>query len=134
MNLGEQPISELLQRATFREASWQAYAFSLTANENKTNDSFVTEEDADFLWIGTTAVSTGTFEIKITTPDSRARSNIRIRSTLFCGASGSFPANLVEPKLINARGRCYVDIKDLSGAGNTGQVVLVGLKLFGLQR
>jgi len=131
MRLGESPVTppggaiELYQ-----EAAYYAYDKVLTANQELGNEGITIDADSDFMWLAVHGTQTGNYELRFRySGNARYESNSRIRNANRVGTA-QFPVPVFPRMLCPAGSRLGIDIKDLSGAGNTVQIVLVGMRLY----
>lgn len=106
------------------------YNVVLTGNQFLQNQSVVTTNDADFLWLGTIVASaTGTFNVRFSDSQGYYFSNTLIASANIQGDASS-PDPVFPSHMIIAGGRIGIDIQDTSGSGNTIQLLFRGIKRY----
>ncbi len=121
--------------------NWQDVGFDyvydivLTANQTLLNQTVPIQPDADFLWRATSiGIATGAFSIKYYDSQGYALSNApRINNSFNVGLI-STPAPRFPELIFPAGSRIGIDITDLSGAGNTIQIVFLGPKRYRLPK
>jgi hypothetical protein len=102
---------------------------TLTANQELLDQALQIAGDSDFVWLGTKGVKTGEFEIRFKLPSGRYLSSARVRGANAVGTA-QFPVPVVPGIRFAGGSNLGYDIKDLSGAPNDVQIVLIGMKLF----
>jgi len=109
-------------------------AVVLTANQALTDQSITIENDADFDWMAIIIPTfTGAFKIRFYDSQRFALSNDFINYRAFVQNNAPSYYIITPSILVPAGGAVYYDITDLSGAGNTIQIVLRGVKLWKLR-
>ena len=101
------------------------FAFSLTANQLSLGNPVSIQTDADFMFRGLIFVSTGTFQVRLYDGQQYALSSGFINSGCLPNSAGD-PYPYVPEVWYPAGGRITIDIQDLSGAGNSGQLLFLG--------
>ncbi len=104
----------------------------LTANQNADNLSRDVPTDADFIWRATIAnVQTGEYSVQFKDSQGYEFSNGRIHR-INISASAIAPSVNGHEIVIPAGGQIGISILDLSGAGNTIQILFLGVKRYKL--
>lgn len=121
---------------------WYPINVTLTANQSGIAGNVTTDNDADFEWRELIASSTGPFQIQLTdrytsrqllpqnVSDNLGNQVFGINSANLFGTA-QLPFILPIPYIILRASTIAGSFKDISGAGNTVQVVLWGYKKFG---
>jgi len=128
MPLGYDPVppapAGAINQTGYDEFGIQVYDKILTANQE-----LIDQADADFIWTKLAGNSTGIYEIRFRLPGGRYMSNSRIRNANLIGTA-QFGVPVYPYVFIPAAGKIGIDIKDLSAAGNTVQICLIGWRRF----
>lgn len=111
------------------EAGFYPYQVALTANQALTDQSVIIDADSDFLVLGLAGTQTGAYRVNFKSGNGRYVAQSQLRNANIVG-TGQFPVALPKPVLVPARGRLGIDITDLSGAGNTIELVFIGIRLY----
>jgi len=101
----------------------------LTAAQEKKDLSQFFERDANFFWFGLHGNQTGAYSIQITLPNGRLFSAAPINNANLIGTADS-PVLIWPGQMVPAGGKLGLVVKDLSGAGNTIQIVFDGVRLY----
>lgn len=101
------------------------YPISLTANQILSNQSVSILTEPDFLWRGLLFTSTGTFSVRFQDGQQYYLSNDFINSNNLLGVAGD-PFPVFPEVFYPAGGKIVLDIQDLSGGTNTGQILFIG--------
>jgi hypothetical protein len=101
------------------------FSFSLTGNQLSLANVVSVQTDADFLLRGLLFVSDGSFQIRIYDGQVYGLSPTFIQSGCLPNTAGD-PFPYVPEVWYPAGGRITIDIQDLSGSGNTGQILFLG--------
>ncbi len=101
------------------------YTFSLTSFQVLSNQSISILTEPDFLWRGLLFTSTGAFGIRFQDGQQYYLSNDFIQSGNLLGTAGD-PFPVFPEVFYPAGGKIVLDIQDLSGASNTGQIIFIG--------
>ncbi len=128
--LGEAPVTLPAPEQQFHEEPFE-YVFNrvLQANEELVDLAQFIDADADFVLMALKGSQTGAYEIRFQLPNGRYRSSARIRNANAVGTA-QFPVPVFPAIVLPAGGKVGIDIKDLSNAQNTVQLVFVGVKRF----
>ena len=133
MPLGYSPVTPAAaganNQAGYDEFGIQVYDKILTANQELIDQAVIIDADADFIWTKLAGNSTGIYEIRFRLPGGRYMSNSRIRNANLIGTA-QFGVPVYPYVFIPAAGKIGIDIKDLSAAGNTVQICLIGWRRF----
>lgn len=105
------------------------YSFSLTANQLSLANQVSIQTDADFLFRGLLFTSDGTFQLRLYDGQQYQLSAGFINSLCMPNSAGD-PYPFVPEVWYPAGGRITIDIQDLSGATNTGQLLFLGANRF----
>ena len=132
--LGEAPVTPAgpapSTGAPFYEEDHQyVLNISLTASQANLVSLLNLDGDADFLWIAKAGSSTGTYRLQFTLPNSRRMSNAQINAANYIGTA-QWPVPLERPYLCPAGSTIAVNSTDTSGAGNTVQLVFIGINRY----
>lgn len=112
------------------EPGVEVFDLVMTANQTQTDLSQTFPKDAAFLWIGLAGVSTGAYKIQIQKPDGRLLSSAAVRNANIVGTA-QFPVPIFPAVRVPPGGRIGINtITDLSAAGNTIQLVFIGVRLY----
>jgi len=101
------------------------YSFTLTANQLSLGNPVSIQTDADFMFRGLIFTSDGTFQVRLYDGQQYALSTGFINSLCLPNSAGD-PYPFVPEVWYPAGGRITIDIQDLSGSGNTGQLLFLG--------
>jgi len=116
-------------QTAYDEFGIQVWDKVLTANQELIDQALIIDADSDFIWTKLAGNSTGIYEIRFRLPGGRYMSNSRIRNANLIGTA-QFGVPLYPHVFIPAAGKIGIDIKDLSAAGNTVQICLIGWRRF----
>ena len=120
------------QAESYEEWGYIPFERTLTANEEQLDQTITIQADSDFVWVGLVGESTGAYEIRFRLPSGRYTSSSRLRNSL-CVGTAQLPAPVLPFVVAQANGRIGVDIKDLSGAGNSVYLALRGFRRFAVR-
>lgn len=109
---------------------WYSLAPAQIAALASTVSVFNVQGDSDFLLTKLTATSTGTFRFQISDLACGWNYSDNFINNVNGFGTAQQPAILLHPQLILANSSIQVQLVDTSGAGNTIQLVLEGVKLF----
>lgn len=126
VGLAEAPVQS---SDVYEEMAAYVYNVTLSANQELLDQAIVVDSDSDFQWRKIAGSKTGEYELRIRLPNGRYLSNLRIRAANLVGTA-QFPVPVWPPVRVPAGGRIGVDLKDLSGASNSIQIVLMGVRQF----
>lgn len=131
--LGEAPVTAAgpapSTGAPYYEEDHQ-YVLNITLTANLNVVSLLNiDGDADFLWIAKAGSSTGIYRLQFTLPNSRRMSNAQINNANYIGTA-QWPVPLERPYLCPAGSTIAVNITDTSAAGNTVQLVFIGINRY----
>jgi len=101
------------------------FPFSLSANQLSLANQVSIQTDADFVFRGLIFVSDGIFQARFYDGNNYALSTGFIQSGCMPNTAGD-PFPFVPEVWYPAGGRITVDIQDLSGSSNTGQMLFLG--------
>lgn len=121
------------QAAAYREPYFLVYSRTLAANEMPSNQAKPIDTAGDFEWLALSGSQTGDYEVNFQVANGRQICDARIRNAGIVG-SAQFPVMLPTPIYITAGSQIAIDIKDLSGAQNTIQIVFIGFRHYRVQR
>lgn len=113
----------------YQEASAQVLSLVLAANAISEDNQILLDQSGDFILEEIVASSTGVFGIKIKLPSGRYLPNTYGRSTNIVGTA-VFPVPVTPPVRYIGGSRIAVDVKDLSGAQNTIELMLKGRRVY----
>lgn len=106
------------------------YDIVLQANENLQNQARDVPTDADFVWRATVAnVFTGFYSVRFADSQGYFFAN-GLMHVINLSASAIAPGVNGKEVIIPAGGQIGIDIKDLSGAPNTIQILFLGVKRY----
>ena len=108
------------------------YTFSLTGNQTLLGQVVSILIEADFLWRGLIFVSDGTFKARFQDGQQYYTSPDFIYSTNMPNTAGD-PFPIFPEIFYPAGGRITIDISDLSGTTNTGQILFRGTSRYKVQ-
>lgn len=108
------------------------YTINLTANQTLLGQVVSVLLEADFLWRGLLFVSDGTFKVRFQDGQQYYTSTDFIFSTNMPNTAGD-PFPIFPEVYYPAGGRITLDITDLSGSTNTGQILFMGVSRYQLQ-
>lgn len=125
-----QPTNNLdLTQYQRQEGGYYSYSVALTANQKLPDQTVSIDGDSDFLILGLCGTQTGNYRVNFKSGNGRYLANQALKNANLVG-TGQFPIPLPKPMIVPARGRIGVDVEDLSGAGNTIELVFIGIRLF----
>jgi hypothetical protein len=101
------------------------FSFSLTSNQLSLGNTLSIQTDADFMFRGLLFTSTGGFQIRLYDGQQYALSAGLINSLCMPNSAGD-PYPYFPEVWYPAGGRITIDIQDLSGAANSGQILFLG--------
>lgn len=110
------------------ESKWYVVNFTLTANQSQRGVVDI-ELDADFIWRAHCYASTSTFTLQFTDHKGFSLSNAPVASANYSNDPANptaWESEITVPK----RAKITIDVTDTSGAGNTVQIVLIGVHRF----
>jgi hypothetical protein len=125
--LGEAPVTPAPQQEYHEEPFELVFNKTLTALQDVPDLSQFVDADGDFVWMATKGTQTGDYEVRFQLPNGRYQSSARIRNANEIG-SAQFPVPKFPAVVLPAGSKIGIDIKDLSNAENTVQIVFIGLK------
>jgi len=112
------------------EAGAEPFDVVLTSGQELKDLSQYFPKDSLFLITGLAGTQTGAYQIQLTLPDGKLLSSAAVRNANLVG-TGQFPTVTWPPIKVPQGGKIGINaIKDLSGAGNTIQLVFQGVRLF----
>lgn len=111
------------------EGGFYPYQVTLTANQALTDQTVIIDSDSDFLILGLAGTQTGNYRVNFKSGNGRYVAQTQIRNANLVG-TGQFPVPLPKPLFVPSRGRIAIDITDLSAAGNTVELVFIGIRLY----
>lgn len=128
--LGEVPQTAVDREPQYAEESAEYVVDVVLLANAETNVTRSIDTDSDFLWVAKCGTQTGIYEVQFFLPNGRSMSGgTRVRNANYVGTA-QFPVPLRPPELLPGGSQVRVNIKDLSGAGNTIQILLIGIKQF----
>jgi len=107
------------------------FNFSLTANQLSLGNPVSIQTDADFAFRGLIFVSDGVFQVRLYDGQQYQLSAGFISSLCLPNTAGD-PFPFVPEVFYPAGSRITIDIQDLSGDANTGQLLFVGVNRYRL--
>jgi hypothetical protein len=113
--------------AQYLESSMLVLDVSLTALQNKANNSLLIDPTGDFELYGLAGSSTGTYQIRVKLPSGRYMPDSYGQNLNLVG-SAQFPVPLTVPAYFLANSRIYVDLIDTSNANNAIELVFIGIR------
>lgn len=134
VNLLQEPVftDQQTQEQYYVEAGAEPFDVVLTAKEIKKDLAQYFAGDSTFLWTGLAGTQTGTYRVQFTLPDNRQLSSAPINNSNVIGTA-QFPVPIWPAVRIPAKGKIGLYIEDLSNAGNTVQIVFLGVRLYKLR-
>lgn len=129
---GEVPLTPPAQQAYYEEPSALTFDATLTANQNLPSQALNLDSDGDFLLKAVCGTQTGAYSVRFRLPNGRYFPSTYTRNTNLIGTA-QFPVPIEPPVVFPAGSQIIVDLIDLSGAGNTIQIVFYGAKLLQLR-
>jgi len=127
--LGEAPLTPQAQSPGYEEPFSIVFDVTLSANQEMLQQGVFIDSDGDFVLKGLVGTQTGNYQIRFRLPSGRSWPSGYVRNGNLIG-SAQFPVPVEPNAVFPAGSKIALDIKDLSGASNTIQIVLVGSKLF----
>ncbi len=128
--LGEAPLPPAPPAQEFyEEPAEYVIDLSLSAGQELKDQYLQIDGDADFIWLATKGTKTGNYLLQFRLPSGRWLSNAPVRDANEVGTA-QFPVPIVPAVVLPASARLNYYVKDLSGAANAIQIVLVGKKVF----
>lgn len=125
---GEVPLTPPAQQQHYEEPSALTFDIALTANQNLPSQALNLDSDGDFVLKALCGSQTGAYSVRIRLPNGRYFPSTYARNVNIIGTA-QFPVP-VEPSVVFPAGaQIVLDLIDLSGAGNTIQIVFYGAKL-----
>lgn len=106
-----------------------AYQVTLTALQPLSDQTLSINGDADFIIRALCGYSTGAYSIRLRDAEGRYMSSAQIRNTNLVGTR-QWPTPMFPELVVPKNSRIGIDITDLSNAGNTVELVFVGVKRF----
>lgn len=112
------------------EPGIEVFDLVMTANQTQTDLSQSFPRDSAFLWTGLVGNRTGAYKLQIQLPDGTLLTSASVRDANIVGTA-QFPVPMFPAVHVPAGGKIGIPIiTDLSGAGNTIQLVFVGVRLY----
>jgi len=115
--------------ATVERAFDYVYQVTLTANQSLADQALTINGDADFLVQAICGTQTGAYSIRLRDSQGYYLSSAQIHNANLVG-SRQWPVPMFPALLIPKSGKIGIDISDLSGAGNTVEIIFIGVKLY----
>lgn len=107
------------------------YAVTLTANQMLRDQVLALATDADFVWRALICDSqTGAYSIRFSDSQGYYLSNAMLPYTAFLYGTTPLPYPVSPELVLPAGGRIGIDIQDLSGSGNTVELLFRGVKRY----
>lgn len=107
------------------------YSVALTANQSLRDQVVALDTDADFVWRAVIAnASTGAYQIRFSDSQGYYLSNGMIPNNALLYGTVPLPYPIFPEIVLPAGGRIGIDITDLSGSGNTVQLLFRGVKRY----
>jgi len=116
----------------YPEAGLEPFDLVLTALQAKTDLSQYFGRDHDFLVTGLAGTQTGSYKLQLILPDFRQLSTAQVNNSNLIGTA-QFPVPIWPAIRVPAGGKIGINITDLSNAGNTIQIVFLGVRLYRTQ-
>lgn len=126
--IGEVPITPSAQQAPYEEPHAIPYDVTLTGNQELLQQGVFIDSDGDFVLKGLVGSQTGNYSLRFRLPSGRSWPNGYVRNGNLVGTA-QFPVPVEPNAVFPAGSKVALDIKDLSGASNTIQILLIGSKL-----
>ena len=123
------PAAGANNQTGYDEFGIQVWDKVLTTDQELIDQALIIDADADFIWTKLAGNSTGIYEVRFRLPSGRYMSSSRIRNANLIGTA-QFAVPIYPHVFIPAAGKIGIDIKDLSSAGNTVQICLIGWRRF----
>jgi hypothetical protein len=115
---------------SFYEETFQyVFQISLTSNQVVKEQRQTIDRDADFIWTAIWGTQTGAYSIQFRDAQGRIMSSGEVRNVNAVGTA-QFPVPLMKPRIIPGGGFITMNLTELSGAGNTIELVFGGFKRF----
>lgn len=126
--LGEAPQTPPAAQQYYEETHALTIDVTLTANQELLGQGVFIDSDGDFVLKAIVGTQTGNYQIRFRLPSGRYWPSAYTRNANLVG-SAQFPVPVEPNAVFPAGSQVQFDIKDLSGASNTIQLVLIGSKL-----
>ncbi len=130
--LGEVPLTPPAQQAYYEEPAALTFDATLTSNQNLPSQALNLDSDGDFVLKAVCGTQTGAYSVRFRLPNGRYFPSTYTRNVNLIGTA-QFPVPIEPPVVFPAGSQIIVDLIDLSGAGNTIQIVFYGAKLLQLR-
>lgn len=115
------------------EPGVEVFDLVMTANQIQTDLAQSFPRDSSFLWTGLAGSSTSTYKLQIQLPDGTLLTSAQVKNANIVGTA-QFPVPIFPAVQVPAGGQIKIPIiTDLSGAGNTIQLVFLGVRLYPLR-
>ncbi len=115
--------------APYEEAGDYVFKRTLQANDHFNDLSQFVDKDSDFVWLATSATSTGAFSVQFRNPGNRALSSSEEQAAN-CVGTGQFPVPWLKPIEYPAGSRIGISITNLTGVVNDVEIVFKGIKRY----
>lgn len=129
MNPNTQPAAPAKEQYIREETGYYVYRITLTANQSLPDQSVIIDGDSDFFILEVHGTQTGNYLVNFRSNNGRSIAQVPIRNANLVG-TGQFPIPLTKPLFVPARGRIAVDVEDLSGSGNTIELIFGGIRAY----
>jgi len=126
--LGEAPQTPPAQQQYYEETHALTIDLTLSANQELLSQGVFIDSDGDFVLKAIVGTQTGNYAIRFRLPSGRYWPSAYTRNSNLVGTA-QFPVPVEPNAVFPAGSQVQFDIKDLSGASNVIQLVLIGSKL-----
>jgi hypothetical protein len=129
--MGAAAVTEQTPEA-YEEEAKLVFKISLTANQSIPDLSQWIDKDSDFVWMETSASSTGAFSWNPSSPGGKQMYSAEARN-VNCLGTGQFPVPLARPLTYIAGSKIPFSMTDQSGNPNTIELVFHGIRRYPVQ-
>ncbi len=126
--LGEAPQTPPATQQYYEETHALTVDLTLSANQELLSQGIFIDSDGDFVLKAIVGTQTGAYAVRFRLPSGRYWPSAYTRNSNLVGTA-QFPVPVEPNAVFPAGSQVQFDIKDLSGASNTIQLVLIGSKL-----
>jgi hypothetical protein len=126
--LGEAPQTPPAAQQYYEETHALTIDISLAANQELLGQGVFIDSDGDFVLKAIVGTQTGNYQIRFRLPSGRYWPSAYTRNANLVGTA-QFPVPVEPNAVFPAGSQVQFDIRDISGASNTIQLVLIGAKL-----
>jgi len=129
--LGEAAVTQDPQATQqfYDEPASYPFDVTLTANQALKDLSQFFDRDSDFYWTGLVGTQTGAYNLRLQLPSGRFLSSAPVKNTNLVGTA-QFPVPIFPAVRVPGGGKIGIEVTDTSGAGNTIQLVFIGIRRF----